>query len=192
MKKIIFTVMLTGFLMAGCEGLRFAPSENQKQNAWLHSRTTTIASDTARDENVSEKLKALTRLSDIQSRALTGYYGMPSELPKAYTADDILDESNFILADVAISESVQRPDAWQLADSAMELGIALSALLGGIYGTRAVKFLKDAREKSKALKEIIQGNEIFKQLNSENVTEFKDAHKSQSPQTRQIVSAMKS
>ena len=31
------------FLLAGCDSLRFAPSETQKQNAWLHNRTAVIS-----------------------------------------------------------------------------------------------------------------------------------------------------
>ena len=92
---------------------------------------------------------------------------------------------------MALTESAERPDAWQLADSAFELAIGVCALLGGVYGTRAVKFLKDARAKSKALKEIIEGNELFKKQNESYASTFKEAHKDQSPQTRQIVAQMK-
>jgi hypothetical protein len=98
---------------------------------------------------------------------------------------------------MALTESAERPDAWQLADSAFELAIGVCALLGGVYGTRAVKFLKDARAKSKALKEIIEGNELFKKQaaavpnDKPAVFAFKEAHKNQSPQTRQIVAETK-
>ena len=78
-----------------------------------------------------------------------------------------------------------------MADSAMELGIAICALLGGVYGTRAVRFLKEARAKSKALKEIIQGNELFKDLNAEQTAAFKNAHKKQSAETRKLVAELK-
>jgi hypothetical protein len=96
-----------------------------------------------------------------------------------------------------LTESAERPDAWQLADSAFELAIGVCALLGGVYGTRAVKFLKDARAKSKALKEIIEGNELFKKQaaavpnDKQAVFAFKEAHKNQSTQTRQIVAETK-
>jgi hypothetical protein len=64
-------------------------------------------------------------------------------------------------------------------------------LLGGVYGTKAVKFLNDARTKSKALKEIIQGNELFKQQNESSVAAFKDAQQNQSPETKAIVAEIK-
>ena len=191
MKKMLVTLILACLLLAGCESLRFAPTEAQKQNAWLHNRTTIVAADTAGQEAASEKLQALTKLSQLQSRAFTSYYGLPKKFPQAYTAEEILSQPNFQLAQTALTESLDRPDAWQLADNVFELAIGISALLGGVYGTRAVRHLKEARAKSKALKEIIEGNELFKKQQAEAATAFKEAHKDQSPQTRQIVAQMK-
>jgi hypothetical protein len=133
----------------------------------------------------------LTELSELQSRAFVSYNGLPEEFPQAQTAEDILAQSNWQLARSALIESSDRPDPWQVADSAFELAIAISALLGGVYGTKAVKFLNDARTKSKALKEIIEGNELFKQQNESSVAAFKEAQQNQSPETRQIVAEIK-
>jgi hypothetical protein len=188
---ILFVCVFTCFLLSGCDSLRFAPSEAQKQNAWLHNRTTTIAADTARLENASEKLQALTQLSEIQSRAFSSHYGLPKEFPQAETAEDVLIESNWQLAHTALQQGAERPDAWEVADSMLELGIGICALLGGVYGTRAVGFLRQARTKSKALQEIIAGNELFKKQNTSSASTFKQAHQNQSPQTRQIVVKMK-
>jgi hypothetical protein len=176
----------------GCDSLRFAPSEQQKQNAWLHGRTTTIAADTAKDENASEQLQALTKLSEIQSRAFSSYFGLPKEFPPSETTEDVLAESNFQLARTATLQGADRPDPWQVADSMLELGIGICALLGGVYGTKAIGFLRQAKTKSKALKEIIIGNELFKKQNASSASAFKQAHQNQSPQTRQIVTKMKS
>ena len=178
-------------LSAGCDSLRFAPTEAQKQNAWLHNRTTTIAADSARLENASEKLQALTQLSEVQSRAFSSHYGLPKEFPQAETAEDVLIESNWQLARTALQQGAERPDAWEVADSMLELGIGICALLGGVYGTRAVGFLRQARTKSKALQEIIAGNELYKKHNDSSASAFKQAHQNQSPQTRQIVAEMK-
>jgi hypothetical protein len=71
------------------------------------------------------------------------------------------------------------------------LGIGVCALLGGVYGTRAVRLLREARTKSKALKEIIAGNELFKKEQKAHAATFKEAHKDQSLQTRRIVAEMK-
>lgn len=191
MRRILATLIVPCFLLCGCDSLRFAPGEAQKQNAWLHTRTATIAAEIARDEAASEKLRALTKLSQFQSRPITSYYGLPKEFPQADTAEDILAESSWQLARTALAESAERPDAWQLADNVFELAIGISALLGGMYGTRAVRFLKQARAKSKALQEIIVGNELFKKQNETSVAAFKQAQKIQSSQTRQIVAEMK-
>jgi len=192
MRKILVSLLL-GFclLSAGCESLRFAPTETQKQNAWLHNRTAEITSETAKGENASEQLQALTKLCELQSRAFVSYTGLPSQFPQAETAEDCLAQSNWQLARAASAESAERPDTWQVADSVLELAIGVCALFGGVYGTRAVQFLRDAQTKSKALKEIIEGNELFKKQNESSAAAFKQAQQSQSPQTRQIVAEMK-
>jgi hypothetical protein len=190
MKKIIIGLCIVLFV-TGCESLRFAPNEVQKQNAWLHNRTAAITAQTAREEFGSEKLQALSRLGEAQSRAFVSYFGLPKEFPPVETTDEILAESNWKLADAALQSSAARPDGWQLADSAMELGIGIFALLGGVYGTQTVRFLKQARTKSKALQEIIAGNELFKKQNESTADAFKQAQANQSPETRQLVTQMK-
>ncbi len=177
--------------LVGCDSLRLAPSEALKQNAWLHKRTTAVAAQTAQVEESSPELQALTKLSELQSRAFTSYYGLPREYPQAETSEQILAQSNWQLAETALTESAERPDPWQVADSLLEIGIGVSALLGGVYGTRAVRFLRDARAKSAALKEIVQGNETFKKQNERQTVSFKAAHAHQSPQTRQLVARLK-
>lgn len=191
MGKTLVTVVGVLCLTAGCDSLRFAPGEKQKQNAWLHNRTATLAADAAKGEQASEKVQGLTRLSEVQSRAISSYYGLPREFPPADTAEELLSESNFELARTALRESSERPDGWQLADSALELAIGICALLGGVYGTRAVGFLRQARAKSQALQEIISGNELFKSQGPDYAEAFKQAQKNQSPQTQQIVTEMK-
>lgn len=192
MRKILATVLGLCFLLVGCNSLRFAPTETQRQNAWLHNRTAMITTEAARVEQTSEKLQSLTQLNELQSRAFSSYFGLPKEFPQAESAEDILSESNWQLAHTALRTGADRPDAWQVADSMLELGIGICALLGGVYGTRAVRFLKDAKTKSQALQEIIVGNELFKKQNTPSVDAFKAAHSSQSPQTRQLVAEMKS
>jgi hypothetical protein len=192
MRYILTVAVTAGMLFCiGCEGLRFGPSEKQKQNAWVHNRTAAIISQTAQNEQASEKLQALTDLSQTQSQAFVAYCGLPQELPKANTAEDILSESNKQLAETAITQSKQRPDAWDVADSTLELGIAIAGLFGGAGAVRFAKFLYEAKAKSNALKEIVLGNEIFKKTNPDSAEAFKDAHAKQSPLTRQIVTEAK-
>ncbi len=192
--KTITTVLIcvsACVLLTGCESLRFAPGETQKQNAWLHNRTAIVTAEAARTENSSEKLQTLTQLGEVQSRAFSSYFGLPEQFPKAETAEDILSESNFRLAQAALESGAQRPDGWQVADSMLELGIGICAVLGGVGGARAVRFLQEAKTKSKALQEIVTGNELFKKQNTEQTTAFKQAQSTQSPQTRQLVAQMK-
>jgi hypothetical protein len=192
MKKLAVALVLSCIFLSGCDSFRFAPTEVQKQNAYLHNKTTAIAADTAKAEGGSQKLLALTKLSEVQSRAFVAYTGLPKQFPEAETAEDVLSEGSVAITDSATLQSADRPDVWKLTDSAFELAIAVCGLAGGIYGTKAVGFLKEARTKSQALKEIIQGNELFKKLNADSAEAFKDAQKGQSAQTRQIVVEMKS
>jgi hypothetical protein len=191
MKKIVAMSIVSCLVSVGCDSLRFAPGEAQKQNAWLHNRTAAVAAEQARREAASEKLQALTGLGELQSRAFISFCGLPKEFPQADTAEQILSQSSFQLAAAALSESGERPDAWQVADNMFELAIGISALLGGVYGTRAVRFLKESRVKTKALKEIVEGNELLKKEGGAYAHALKQAQKNQSPQTRQLVAAMK-
>lgn len=190
MRKTIVTLVLV-LIASGCEGIRFAPSEEQKQNAWVHNRTAAIAAQKAKEEQTSETLQKLTDLSKTQSRAFVAYCGLPEELPEAESAEDVLNESNVRLANIAIEQSKQRPDVWGAADAGLELIIALAGLFGGAGAVRIMEFLREAKIKSYALKEIVLGNELFKKTNPDSAGAFKDAHRYQSPMTRQLVAECK-
>jgi hypothetical protein len=191
MKKVSLVSVLVVLLLAGCDSLRFAPGLSQKQNAWLHAETARMAADVARAEEASGELQGLTKLCEVQSRAFTADYGLPDEYPAADSAEAILAESNQQLAGVALAEARQRPEVWDVADGVMDLGIGIAALFGGVYGVRVARFLKEARTKSKALREIIEGNELFKRTCADSAGAFKEAHKDQSPQTQQLVAQIK-
>ena len=185
------SIIIGVFLLTGCDSLRLGVNESQKENAWLHNRTAAAAAQVAEAQDASAELRDLTELSELQSQAFTAYFGLPNEYPAAEMVDDILAESSRQLAKEAIEASKARPSPWDVADAGLELGIGICAILGGVYGTKAAKFLKDARTKSKALKEIITGNELFKSANQTQAQAFKQAHANQSPETRQIVTQVK-
>ncbi len=191
MKRNIIVMSLVIIFLAGCDSFRFAPGEFQRQNAWLHNRTAAVAADIALSEDTSESLQRLTALSELQSRAFTADYGLPKEYPAASTPQEILAQSSYALADSAISHSQARPDVWDMADATAELGIGIAGIFGGVYGIRLAGFLRKARAKSKALREVIEGNEIFKRQNADSQQAFKMAQNSQSAKTRQIVAEMK-
>ena len=191
MKQLLVISLLGVLCFCGCDGLRYAATEAQKENAWLHSRVCAAAAETAVDERASEELCGLTVLANSQSEAFVVDYRLP-ENPSGLTATSPWQGRSFeeVLSQ-AKADSIRKPDVWVLADGAMELGIAIAGLVGGVYGIRVAGYLKQAREKSRAIKEIVAGNELFKQLWPEQADRFKDAQRKQSPPTKAIVTQLK-
>ncbi|MCI0499398.1 MAG: hypothetical protein L0Y36_06935 [Planctomycetales bacterium] len=200
-------VLLSLLWLCGCDSFRYAATEAQKENAWLHARVCATAKDLAEDENASEQLCGLTALAQRQSEAFVMDYGLPKDplppsgywplaggelLKRGLETRVPLDEEE--LEDIlsqAKADAMRKPDVWTAADGVMEFAVALAGLVGGVYGVRFAGFLRQAREKSTALKEIIAGNELFKQLYPEQADRFKDAQQKQSPETKQIVTQLK-
>ena len=86
----------------------------------------------------------------------------------------------------------QKVDLWDVADGVIDIGIGIAALFSGAAGIRIAAGLKTARDKSKALKEIIEANELFKKNNPESAKNFKAAQsQTQSDTTKVIVAGMK-
>ncbi|MHC4770326.1 MAG: hypothetical protein ACYS8O_00715 [Planctomycetota bacterium] len=183
MKQLSVISLLALLCLCGCEGFRYPATEAQKQNAWLHGQVCAAAADTAADENASTALCQLTEIAHDQSTAFVADYGLPRQAPVMEDVEAI--------AKRAQVDAAQKPDAWVLAEGAMELGIAIAGFVGGVYGIRIAGYLRAAREKSKALKEIVAGNELFKQLWPEHADRFKEAQRKQTPPTRQIVTQLK-
>ena len=193
-QKWIFIILgLIGLAIvnAGCDALRFAPSEVQKQNTYVHHRTVQAAAVRAQQEETTEILQGLTQQATKQSEAILAYYGLPAEIPPSDTVSEILSEGNQALAQTARVEAIQRPDPWDVADHLLELGIGISGVVGGAFGVQMVRKLQLAREKSIALREIVKGNELFKQDNPEFTDAFKQSQQQQSVRTRTLVTAMK-
>ena len=186
----IFLIFLAG-MTAGCNSLRFGPGEMQKQNAYLHHRTVQSAALKAQTEPASDTLRELTSRAAKQSEAIVAYYGLPKELPASDSAEEILSEQNANLAETARLEALERPDPWDVADNLLELGLALAGVVGGVYGTRMVRTLQVARQKSQALREVVQGNQLFKTENPEFADAFKKAHQLQSEHTKHLVAELK-
>ncbi len=192
MRQIVRVVVLVwcGVMFCGCDAVRFAPGQEQKANAYLHWRATELAAAEAKSENTTPVLQGLTALSAQQSRAFVADYGLPKELPAADSAEQILAAGGAV-AESAYQQSLERPDVWQAAEGALELGIGLAGLLGGVCGARVVQFLRQAQDKSRALKEIIAGNELFKRDYPAQAEAFKAAQQGQSAATRKLVAEEK-
>ena len=179
------------WLAGGCGSLRFAPGQEQKQNAYLHHRTVQAAAMQAQEEDSSQVLQQLTAQASRQSEAIVAHYGLPRELPSANGPEEILSAANGQLTLAARAQAIERPDPWDVADHLLELGIALAGVVGGVYGGRALGLLQLARQKSVALREVVQGNELFKRHNPTSGETFKQAHVAQSAQTRALVASLK-
>jgi len=191
MRKVMWIWAALCVWCGGCEGFRFAASERQKANAYVHERTAAAAAQTAEVESASQRLQSLTRLSELQSRAFVADYGLPQELPAVETIEQIVAEDKWELARNAEADSLEKPNGWDVADAMLEVAIGVSGLVGGVYGARAAGYLRKARQNAAALREIITGNELFKRRNADQAQAFKAAQAAQSPETRRIVSEMK-
>lgn len=183
MKKecIIVMVVVMVFGCMGCEEpLRFAPSEVIKEASEL----THLLARKIESEGTEAHSPASKQLVKGTQANLT-YVGRPKVQPDPEQFDTITSQAQ--------SDAEQRPDAWQVADSAMDLGIGICALLGGVAGTKGVKALMDARAKSKALQEIVAGNELFKNKGDPNINgAFATAqNEAQSKETKQVVAQLK-
>ena len=188
--KTMLLSLASILMLCGCGGLRLPASEAQKENAWLHWRTTQLAADTAKAEETSGTLQGLTSLSHQQSEAFVADAGVPKQIPAQADAETILASAPAVALQ-AKDDAARRIDPWAAADGVLDAGIGIAGLLGGAWGLKAMQFLKNAREKTVALKEIVEGNELFKQVNKEAVGSFKEAHNGQSAATQRIVTELR-
>ncbi|MCD4830714.1 MAG: hypothetical protein K8R02_02770 [Anaerohalosphaeraceae bacterium] len=190
-KKLSLPAVMLFIFTTGCANMDIGNSQGKKQNAWIHHRTTALAAEKARAENSSENLRQLTSLSSFQSNAFLADYGLPEQIQPIDTVEDALSQTNWNIAQNAIDESNNKMTAWDIADNIIELSIAVASLFGGVYGIKLVSYFREAREKSKALQEIIYGNELLKKQGKSTAAAFKIVHQNQSPQTKQIVAQIK-
>lgn len=190
-KKSTIFIIISLCMVAGCDNLRFAPSQSMKSNAWLHQKTTKMAADIAEEENVSEQLQQLAAISHLQSQPFVGYFGLPEKIPSAATFEQIVSESSNAITEKAFAESIKRPGFLDITDAVINVALAVTAVFGGVYGAKFAGFLKMAKNKTLALREIIEGNELFKMRFPEQAENFKDSQYLQSPETRKMVSEMK-
>ena len=188
-KSITICIILLAFCLffTGCDNLRFGPSQSQKQTAELtHILAQKIAAEGAAPaSDAAMQLKAGTRAAAV-------YMG-PSVEPPDIGAFDVI-------AQDAAAEASARPgpnDIFDTADQGLDLAYQLAILFGfgggGIAAKSALSWITKARSKSKALGDIITGNELLKEwlIRNERYDEldaFKELHRSvQSGKTPQIV-----
>lgn len=181
MRNFVFFSVICAALLSGCNSLRFSPSEPIKQTAELTNDLATKIDREGTDPGSSAS-KQLVRGTQV---ALS-YIGR-SDQP----ADP--DDFETIVSQGQIDAEL-RPDVWQVADAALELGIGVAGLFGGIGGIKLAGYFQKAKEKSKALQEVVKGNELFKKTVDQGIRkQFADAqNQTQSTNsTKRIVSEIK-
>ena len=177
--RVIMGVVIV-LLMAGCQdGLRFAPSEPIKENAELTFQLAqqVDSEGTEPDSPAANQLVAGTQAS-------LSYIGRPLQAPDFTDFETINQEAQI--------DAQERPDVGETVDSALELGIGICALFGGVAGLKGVQFLGAARSKAKAFNELVKNNETFKkQASAEEWEAYKTAQAKQSKKTRKLVAEAK-
>lgn len=184
--------LLIVILLAGCESIRLAPDEIQKQNTYIHGRTTELTAELAKIENTSDELQRLSKLGAKQSKAFLAYYGLPNTIPKIDSYESLLSDESSVVTEQAIINASKRADPFEIANSTLDLCIGIASLFGGALGVKIITALGAARKNSDALREIVQANELFKQDNPQISSSFKTAQSNQSSETKQIVTKIKS
>lgn len=180
-KLIIVFLAFIVFCVIGCEeALRFAPSESIKQTAEL---TNQMARKINTEGTVSQSPTSRQLVKGTQ--VSLSYIGRPKEVPDPEQFETVSAQAQ--------TDAEKRPDAWEVADSMMELGIGVCALFSGVAGVKGVQILKNARAKSKALQEVVAGNELFKKTSESGMAAtFATSHNNaQSKETKKIVADLK-
>ena len=124
--------------MSGCGIVRLAPSEQQKQNAWLLKETTAAAAEIAIEQEADKKLTDLVKLASRQSQAVVLDYGLPEDTPDS-GLDDLLSARTLTIAEEAIYDSNR-----QSSDSSIisEIIIVLVGLFSGAAGIQYIGSVK--------------------------------------------------
>ena len=148
----IVMLVIVACLSFGCDSLRMAPTEQQKKLAFQGAATAREVEVAGTDAHSP----AATQLVDATAVALS-YTGIPK--------NPVIEDYPTTLA-AAGQDAARRPTAdeiWSEADGWIDIGIALAGIFGGGAGIAATQFLVKARQKSRALREVVAGNEKLKE-----------------------------
>lgn len=193
---ILLILPLLLLSVAGCGGLRFAPTENIKDTAYLQAETAKQAAAYAKAQAATDPvLNDLLASLEQESNVFLSYTGFPDTLPATKSLSELLGQANQAAVTQAAAEAPQRPGpeaAWAWADAGLDLtdGVLSVLGLGGI--ALAVRRL---RAKGAALREVVTGNELYKQWlaqtnQADSIAAFKAyQYQQQSTATEALVSA---
>ena len=167
-------ICLSVLPFSGCStGLRFAPSDAQKQIAFDAHIKACAANLTG-----AVPQSDLTRKLVDETEASLQYIGLP--------ASPRIDDYDAVIAQ-AQTDAVKRPDAndvFGAADEGLALIGDLALLLGvggtGFGGKKLLDWIALARQKSKAFEQVVTGNELLKEYlettnNTSALTAFKQS-----------------
>ncbi len=181
---IIMLIAVACLAFFGCDNLRMAPTEPQKQIAYQ----AVVTARAVENEGTDAYSPAAQQLVDATEVSLA-YTGVPA-------TPTITDYPTTVAQ--AGQDAARRPTAdevWSAADGWIDFGIALLGIFGGTAGIAATQFLVKARQKSRALREIIVANEKLKNWyrkvgNTEDLDTFYDFQNAeQTGKTEEIVAA---
>jgi len=180
-------LLLAAVLMTtGCDSLRFAPTEPQKQIALKTHLNARAVADAGTEPGSPAAIQVVEGTA-----ASLGYTGMPAN-------PDIIDYESTLTA--AQTDAVKRPavdDVFNEIDSGLGL-LGDLAILFGFGGTiwggkKIIDWISISKQKSQALKEVIKSNELLKDIarcddNKDFEPVFKNTNNAiQSPATKQII-----
>ncbi len=176
------------FLFTGCESLRFQPSQEQKQIA-LDAYV--ISCHIVKQGTEPASPEAIRLVSDTQANL--SYIGPPAN---SYGLKGLEDYPATLAK--AESDAIKRPDAndiFAAAEQGLSLAAQLAILFGfggvGVGGKKVFDLIAIARQKSKALEEIVKGSQTFlDSVSADQKQDFKAAQK-QSPTTKTLVTQIK-
>lgn len=176
----VLAVVIMG--LCGCENLRFAPSEAQKQIAY----DTNLTAQQVELNGIEPHSATAKRLAD-GTRAGLAYIGMPLN-------PDIADYNSTIQQ--ASADAYKRPQAeqvWDFVDGGLELALGVLGIVGGAGGLKLAGYVRAAQAKSKALREVVLANQEFLAESQQAAVEaFKNTqNKYQTSATKTIVTEIK-
>jgi hypothetical protein len=172
--------------MTGCSNLRFAPTEAQKTDAYLHKETTSaIVTNYAASPSPDPNIMALCRLSDLQAGNVLAYYGIPAKLPDTNMIEGLRAAKPAAIVEAAAvtqqaaPDSVKRPNYWDGAETLLGFVLAIVGLYTGSAGALKLKgWISYALASIKALREVVEANEALKtRLPIEGQMDFKEVNK---------------
>ena len=148
---IVMLIVAAAISFCGCSELRKAPTEPQKQIAYQ----AVVTARNVEAAGTDPRSPAATQLVDATAVSLA-YTGLPD--------NPTIQHYPTTLA-AAGQDAARRPtpdEIWSGADGWIDLGIAVLGIFGGGAGIAATQFLVKTRQKSKALREVVAGNERLK------------------------------